>query len=105
MTGHEATYKVSYFGMYVVTCPHGCNLGTSCWQDTEEGAAARVDLHRAATALLGALPRMEPVTVRVTCQICGGAVTGNRNGDPVHVTPPAVPGHAPAVYTAPHERN
>ena len=35
---------------YLVTCPHGCNLGTTARQATREGAERRVELHQIATA-------------------------------------------------------
>jgi hypothetical protein len=38
---------------YLVTCPHGCNLGTTAHQATREGAERRRDLHAEATALSG----------------------------------------------------
>jgi hypothetical protein len=37
---------------YLVTCPHGCKLGTSARQGTREGAERRVALHQAATTPL-----------------------------------------------------
>jgi len=37
---------------YLVTCPHGCNLGTAARQPTREGAERRVRLHKIATTPL-----------------------------------------------------
>ena len=39
-------------GVWLVACPHGCNLGTSARADSE-AAARRVELHKLATAPLG----------------------------------------------------
>lgn len=39
---------------YVVTCPHGCNLGTSAHAPNEHAASARVRLHKMATTPLDA---------------------------------------------------
>ena len=48
---HEATWAPEGDG-YLVTCPHGCKLGTSAHQDTEDGARRRVEMHSLATAPL-----------------------------------------------------
>jgi len=55
---HEATYAPDGDG-FLVTCPHGCSLGTSAHQPTEERAAARVALHALATSLLPEARRAE----------------------------------------------
>lgn len=58
---HEATYTqcgtAGYLLAapeqgYLVTCPHGCNLGTSAHAPDLEAAKSRVDLHRLATGPL-----------------------------------------------------
>jgi hypothetical protein len=35
---------------YLVTCPQGCNLGTTARQATREGAQRMVELHKLATS-------------------------------------------------------
>lgn len=50
---HEAAYSGNSTTGFLVTCPHGCELGTSARQGTREGAERRIDTHRAATTPLG----------------------------------------------------
>jgi hypothetical protein len=45
---HQATWTAEN-GEYVVTCPQGCNLGTSAHAGSEQEANRRVELHRIAT--------------------------------------------------------
>jgi hypothetical protein len=55
---------------YLVTCPHGCNLGDSARQATREGAEQRVALHQLATR---PLTPAEPFGVPdPDCRTCGG---------------------------------
>ena len=51
-TAHQAVYAPEG-DVYRVTCPHGCALGTSRYQDDEKSARRRVELHRLATGPLG----------------------------------------------------
>jgi hypothetical protein len=55
---HTATVTPEGAG-YLVTCPHGCNLGTSAHAPDEHAAAARVQLHKTATTPLAATPTGE----------------------------------------------
>jgi hypothetical protein len=50
MTEHTATYTPAGGGWFLVTCPHGCNLGTTRQRADRESAERRVELHRLATA-------------------------------------------------------
>jgi hypothetical protein len=56
MTAHIAKITPLQDG-FKVTCPEGCNLGTSAWQDTQQDAERRAELHSVATAPLGLLHR------------------------------------------------
>jgi hypothetical protein len=46
---HVATYAPEDGG-YLVTCPEGCNLGTSAHQPDRAGARRRAELHEMATS-------------------------------------------------------
>jgi len=46
---HVATYAPEDGG-YLVTCPEGCNLGTSAHQPDKAGARRRAELHEMATS-------------------------------------------------------
>ena len=48
MYGHKATYAPEGAG-YLVTCPHGCPLGTAAHVADEAAAIRRVHLHQIAT--------------------------------------------------------
>ena len=47
--GHEADVTPQEGGGFLVTCPAGCNLGTSALARTEDEAAGRVRLHMIST--------------------------------------------------------
>jgi len=49
---HEATWRRENDGGFLVTCPHGCNLGTAARTGTEAGALNRIRIHRLATEVL-----------------------------------------------------
>jgi O-antigen/teichoic acid export membrane protein len=50
-TAHTATFAPKDGG-FLVTCPDGCNLGTSAHQPDQRAAEGRAELHRLATAPL-----------------------------------------------------
>jgi hypothetical protein len=60
---HEATAARLDGDGYAVTCPHGCNLGTSSHAATEAEALKRVELHRIATSAITGSPDPRPQTV------------------------------------------
>lgn len=49
---------------YLVTCPHGCNLGTSAHAADQTAADRRVRLHRTATTTLAARQVSAPAADR-----------------------------------------
>jgi hypothetical protein len=51
--GHQADVIPQEGGGYLVTCPAGCNLGTSALARTEDEAGRRVRLHMISTKPLG----------------------------------------------------
>ena len=57
--GHGATIAKRSDGKRIVTCPHGCKLGTSALCDSDEQAQQRVEMHETATSLFGRPGRVE----------------------------------------------
>jgi hypothetical protein len=51
-TAHTLTITPDDDGGFLLTCPHGCNLGTSARQPDQASAERRAELHYLATAPL-----------------------------------------------------
>jgi hypothetical protein len=60
--GHLATWQPEGTTGYLVTCPHGCNLGTSAHAASLGAALARIQLHQMTTS---------PLNVRTACSPVG----------------------------------